>query len=150
MLRCRIPLVLCLAFGAVSAEALAQSPLASLRIPPGPVLAGSTFPCRVSWPSMTGVPANVYVFVASSAGHSPVSVPGVGQTLILPLEGTIIPVAVSPLASGSWAGNFIVPSDPALNTCDSCAIAAAVVPIFGPILYSAAIPFGPIIEDSIN
>ncbi len=137
--------ILCLAFGAVRAEAQVQVVPASLSLSPVPVALGGDVSCRVELPA-TFSRADLVIAVGLAAGASPVSVGG--QWLYVPLDAAVVVLATR-TASAHWSGSFRLPPDPEFLGLTLHAAAAA-AGANGLLCVSPLVPFGPIIEDSIQ
>lgn len=139
--------VLCLALGAVWAETQAQSPLVSLRVANGPAVLGEALDFRVIGPASPVGPAQVWLFLGTDPGSTPWSTGG--TQLLLPVGGAVVPVASFQTSASAAAGTFVIPKDPSLLGLHPLACAVWMPPS-GAACFSALVPFGPIIEDSIN
>ncbi len=140
----RIALILGAVLGAVGTEAVAQSTPCALRIMARPVAIGEEVPFAISNP--TPGPMDYALFVARTPGVSSVSIGG--SSFILPLDSTLTLVAAGASTQSRFAGRFVVPALPSI--AGLMPSAAAVTWSAGILRVSAAVPWGPILEDSIQ
>lgn len=144
MKRSGIFVVLCLALGAVRAEAQSQVPQVSLLVGSNPVVLGGNHPCLALLPEVP----------ASSDIHLVMGVPGAsvvelsGQSINISLMNPM--VLLSSTTKGLvWWDRLPVPNDPSLVGL-KFRLGAIVVEPSATVHVSALVPFGPIIEDSIQ
>lgn len=143
MKRSGILAILCLAFGAVRAEAQSQ-PAINLLVQGGPVISGGSHPCLLQLQNVP-VGSDLY-FICGTPGTSNVTLGT--QTFAIPLARTT--VLTHTTARGPvWFGRIAVPDDPSLIGWTPTLTAAAVMPN-GAFCVAPLVPFGPIIEDSIQ
>ena len=136
--------VLCLALGAVRAGAQTQGPGVSLLTQPGPVVSGGSHPCLITLQNVTEGGDVWFLLGAPGAG----TVSFRGHIFAVPLITPV--VAHHQKVRGSlWYGRVPVPSDPSLIGWTPM-MTAAVMTTYGQFALSPLVPFGPIIEDSIQ
>ena len=146
MSRIWIPALLVWVFGAVLAEAQTSSsyPI-SLSVERAAAL-GKPLALRVEAPLLKGSNPQATVFFSTSVG-STVMTMGT-HTLALPLSGTVFTLGSAPVTGTVTYLSGIVPNDPSL--VGYLGRAVAVVTVGQTTMMSALVPFGPIVEDSIN
>ena len=144
MKRYGILTILCLALGAVRAEAQTQ-PSISLLTQTGPAISGSAHPCLLL---MQNVPtgSDLY-FLLGDPGSSTIRCGN--QMMAIPLTNIWVMGSGTSRGGSAWYGKFPVPADPSLIgwTPQLTAIAALPNATF---CVAPLVPFGPIIEDSIQ
>ena len=149
MSRIGIPALLVWVFGAVLAEAQTSSsyPI-SLSVERAAAL-GKPLALRVEAPLLKGSnpQATVFFSTVSTSVGSTVMTMGT-HTLALPLSGTVFTLGSAPVTGTVTYLSGIVPNDPSL--VGYLGRAVAVVTVGQTTMMSALVPFGPIVEDSIN
>ncbi|MSR74996.1 MAG: hypothetical protein EXS14_05970 [Planctomycetes bacterium] len=140
----RIALILGAVLGAVGTEAVAQSTHCVLKVAARSVSIGEVVPFSLSNP-VPG-PMDFALYVARSTGTCMLTVGS--SSLFLPLDNTLLLVAQGSSAVNRCAGSFIVPALPAITGL--MPRAAAVTWSAGTLRVSAAMPWGPILEDSLQ
>ena len=138
--------LLAVALFCISASISAQSSMPTLTLGTGPLVSGGAITFEVHSPrSYNG--DDVVLYLGDAGGSSTLSARG--QTFIVPLIGAVQPVGRGVVNNGLCRGHGILPTDPALiGTTPS--FSAVVLSRFAGPRVSWAMPFGPIIEDSLQ
>ncbi len=142
MKRLGVLVILCLALGAVRAGAQTQSPQINVFTPVGPVVSGSYQPCLVV---LNNAHSGQVAFLLGDPGTGSVSVGS--QSFAVPLSTPMV-IQQTMLKRPTWFGRLAVPSDPAL--VGWAPYLTAVLLSDGQFAVAPLVPFGPIIEDSIQ
>ena len=144
MKRSWILVILCLALGAVRAGAQTQAPGVSLFTQPGPVVSGGNHPCLITLQNVAQGGDVWFLLGDPGAG----TIVFYGHTFAVPL---ITPLMIhrQKVRGSFWYGRVRVPSHPSLIGWTPL-MAAALVTAHGQFALSPLVPFGPIIEDSIQ
>ena len=145
MKRSGILAILCLALGAVRAEAQTQGPVINLLVQECPVVLGGSHPCLVFTQNVP-VGADLW-FLCGDAGTSNVMLGS--ETFAIPLTSSALVLAHSRVKGSVWYGRVAAPTDPSLVGWTPSMTAVAVMRV-GNACIAPLVPFGPIIEDSIQ
>lgn len=113
-------------------------------VPCGPVAVGEVLPFTLIHPAPG--PVDYVLFVAPQAGLTSVST--TAGTFIVPLDPAMVLVAAGTSSSNRVTSWFVAPALPTLTGILPRASGMTVSQ--GLLRVSAAVPFGPIIEDSIQ
>jgi hypothetical protein len=139
-----IAVLCCLALGAVRAEAQTRVADLSLFVEFSSLIVGEQRPTALL--SSGVVPGTQVYFVAGYLGLSEATVGG--QTFVLPFETPAL-VGACTITGSTWSGGVAVPNVPRKRGQSLYITAVAVAPN-GQRLFSQVMPWGPIIEDSIQ
>lgn len=140
----RIALILGVVLGAVGTEAAAQSAPCVLKISPVAVAAGEAVPFSITAPGMGSM--EYALFVAHASGTTVGSLNN--QAFFLPLSTNVTLVAQGSSTGSRVRSHFIVPAMPGM--AGLMPQASAVTWNASSMRVSAAMPWGPILEDSIQ
>lgn len=130
--------------GAVRTGVVAQTNCSKLTVPCGPVAAGEVVPFTLVHPAAG--PMDYALFVAPQTGLTSVST--TAGTFIVPLDPAMVLVAAGTSSANRVTSWFVAPTLPTLSGI--LPRAAGMTVSQGILRVSAAVPFGPIIEDSIQ
>lgn len=143
MKRSGILVILCLALGAVPAGAQTQAPGISLLTQPGPAISGGSHLCLVAIHNVDHG-GDVW-FLLGDAGAGNVQLGS--QNFAVPLTSPLV-IHHQRVRGQFWYGRVHVPSDPSLVGWTPQM--TAVLATGGLYAVAPLVPFGPIIEDSIQ
>ena len=136
--------VLCLALGAVRAEAQSQNPQLRVFTESGPVVLGSHHPCVALLPNVA-LGGRIH-FLIGTPGSSTVQF---GSTQVNVLLANPMVLLSTMAKRNLWYGRIPVPNDPSLVGL-TMQLGLVVVNPSANVILSPLVPFGPIIEDSIQ
>lgn len=140
-------LALILAVTLLSATASAQIAVGSQLVIDEPTATSSNLNYTIHAP---GVERGTVVRLYMSFNSGQCSATQMGMSFTLPLDNSALPIATTRVKNGRASGHVNVPALPLGVTPSDLWFAGVVLDLHKSAMVTAAIPFGPIIEDAIQ
>lgn len=107
---------------------------------------GQSLAATVGLPAIEGE-VTLYIFLGTAKGQTPVQL--AGQTVTLPLAGSVSVAAGVKHTGTLWKGSFTIPDNQSLVGEDAYVVPVLVTGSGRVMIASASVPIGPIIEDAL-